>query len=204
MSNTTLSKKKGFRREFIEFYRKIYLVPERDKEMGDVVQLVPFLKWPGGKRWLVSRYGYFFPRHFRRYIEPFLGGGSVYFYLQPNNSLLGDINQELINAYCAVRDNWKKIEKLLHFHQANHCNDYYYFMRESQPSDPIEKAARFIYLNRTCFNGVYRVNQDGKFNVPKGTKDSVVLGTDNFKEIAGRRNFNPRMECGPIGEKKSM
>ena len=146
--------------------------------------IVPFLKWAGGKRWLISRYGQLFPMDYKRYIEPFLGGGSVYFHLKPKHALLGDLNEELITAYQSIKGDWKKVEELLVIHQLNHSEDYYYLIRESLPSDPIERTARFIYLNRTCFNGIYRVNQEGKFNVPKGTKDSVILDTDNFKAIA--------------------
>lgn len=147
-------------------------------------KLTPFLKWAGGKRWLTNRYGDIFPSTYGLYIEPFLGGGSVYFYLHPNRGVLGDINEELITTYCSIRDDWRRVEELLVMHQANHSEEYYYRIRDATPVDPVERAARFIYLNRTCFNGIYRVNLQGRFNVPKGTKNTVIFDTDDFRGIA--------------------
>ncbi|WP_257205811.1 DNA adenine methylase [Priestia megaterium] len=148
------------------------------------MSLIPFLKWAGGKRWLVSRHKDLFPVHYNVYFEPFLGAGSVYFYLNPKQAVLADINEELILTYIAIRDNWRELEELLALHQENHNKDYYYFIRGESPINQIERAARFIYLNRTCFNGIYRVNLKGKFNVPIGTKDKVILETDNFREAS--------------------
>lgn len=147
-------------------------------------QLIPFLKWPGGKRWFTKHHADLLPENFNSYIEPFLGGGSVYFYLQPKKAILGDTTAELITTYISIRDNWKRIEKKLLLHQKNHDKEYYYKIRELNPTDPVEQAARLIYLNRTCFNGIYRVNLEGKFNVPKGSKDSVVYDTDEFETMA--------------------
>ncbi|OMD83445.1 DNA methyltransferase [Paenibacillus odorifer] len=147
-------------------------------------QLVPFLKWAGGKRWFTQRYARMFPQNFNLYIEPFLGGGSVFFHLKPQQALLGDLNEDLINAYSCIRDDWEPITNLLVQHQLNHCVDYYYHMRETIPTNLCERAARLIYLNRTCFNGIYRVNRQGMFNVPKGTKDSVVFETDDFEKMS--------------------
>lgn len=147
--------------------------------------MTPFLKWPGGKRWFVANHAKLLPKAFNRYIEPFLGGGSVFFHLKPNQSILSDLNPELIATYKAIRDGWDALSERLRSHQSNHVNDdYYYAIRESKPRLPVTKAARMIYLNRTCFNGIYRVNLAGKFNVPKGTKDAVVLETDDFEGAA--------------------
>lgn len=146
--------------------------------------LTPFLKWAGGKRWLVQKYDNLLPRKFNRYIEPFLGGGSVYFYLKPQKAVLGDLNSDLISAYQSIKKDWRSLERLLNLHQKNHCDEYYYQIRASDPKDSIERAARFIYLNRTCFNGIYRVNLKGEFNVPRGSKDSVILDSDNFEELS--------------------
>ena len=123
-----------------------------------------FLKWPGGTRWLISSHSEFIPRHFGRYIEPFLGGGAVFFHLQPKNSILGDINSELIETYAAIQNNWWPIYRYLRQHQELHCKEYYYNMRSRVPRGAMARAARFIYLNRTCFNGIYRVNSFGEFN----------------------------------------
>jgi DNA adenine methylase len=144
----------------------------------------PFLKWPGGKRWFVARYGNVFPSNYRRYIEPFLGSGSVYFYLCPPNALLGDSNEELIAAYRGMRRGWKKAYLLLREHQQKHGESHYYRVREQEPRCIVERTARLIYLNRACFNGIYRVNQKGEFNVPKGTRDSILFETDEFQAAA--------------------
>jgi DNA adenine methylase len=146
--------------------------------------LLPFLKWPGGKRWFVSQYGDVFPRKYRRYIEPFLGSGSVYFYLSPQRALLGDSNQELIAAYRGLRRGWKKAHAILREHQEKHDERHYYLVRDQEPRCSIERAARLIYLNRACFNGIYRVNRKGEFNVPKGTRDSILFDTDDFAAAA--------------------
>lgn len=147
-------------------------------------RVAPFLKWPGGKRWFVNSYASFLSTKYNRYIEPFLGGGSVFFYLKPKQSILGDKNIELITTYKGIRDDWISVEKLLGKHQKKHSETHYYKVREKQLDDPIEQAARFIYLNRTCFNGIYRVNLSGKFNVPKGGKEAVILETDDFESVS--------------------
>ncbi len=144
-------------------------------------RLTPFLKWAGGKRWLVANHASIFPKTYGRYIEPFLGSGAVYFHLRPTNALLTDVNSELINVYKVIRDEWKLLEQALIEHQTRHSSDYFYTIRAESPREKIDCAARFIYLNRTCWNGLYRVNRKGEFNVPRGTKDSVVLDSDNFE-----------------------
>jgi len=146
--------------------------------------IVPFLKWAGGKRWLVHKHDQIFPKKYNRYIEPFLGGGSVFFHLQPKKSLLGDSNKHLIITYKAIKKDHKKLVKLLSHHNKKHSDDYYYKIRSEKYEDIIKQAAQFIYLNRTCFNGIYRVNQFGEFNVPRGSKDAVFLETDDFEALS--------------------
>lgn len=146
--------------------------------------IVPFLKWAGGKRWLVSNSPNIFPKKFDRYIEPFLGSGAVFFHLKPNDAILSDSNQELVETYKAVQNNWKLVVRVLRKHQRNHCKSHYYRVRDQKPRTNWARAAQFIYLNRTCWNGLYRVNTSGKFNVPIGTKENVMLDTDDFEEIA--------------------
>jgi len=151
------------------------------------LKIVPFLKWPGGKRWFVSAYSDLIPTNYNNYVEPFLGAGSLYFHMQPERALLGDINAELINTYQAIKDDWRSIENSLLYHQRFHSADaegYYYSQRDNIPSSRSEQASRLIYLNRTCFNGIYRVNLSGKFNVPRGDKNKVVIETDDFKSIS--------------------
>lgn len=144
----------------------------------------PFLKWAGGKRWFVYNYPDIFPLKYKTYIEPFLGSAAVFFHLKPKNAILADNNSELIDTYLAIRNNYVLIEEHLKRHHRLHCSDYYYKVRASRPRTPHTKAARFIYLNRTCWNGLYRVNLSGVFNVPKGTKDKVFIDADDFAGIA--------------------
>lgn len=146
--------------------------------------ITPFLKWAGGKRWLVQQYPDLFPKRYNRFIEPFIGGGSVFFSLRPQEAIISDINSELIEAYILIRDNWEALEELLEQHEEYHSTQYYYQIRASRPRSPLKRAARFIYLNRTCWNGLYRVNRFGDFNVPVGTKVNVILETDDFEETS--------------------
>lgn len=146
--------------------------------------VTPFLRWAGGKRWLTSGHARLFPESYVCYVEPFLGSASVYFHLQPNKAILSDLNEELIDCYKAIRDNWKQVYALLQAHSRLHCSEYYYQLRASSPNTSEESAARFIYLNRTCWNGLYRVNGSGKFNVPIGTQKSALLDTDDFEALS--------------------
>jgi DNA adenine methylase len=146
----------------------------------------PFLKWPGGKRWLVQRYASLFPEELERYVEPFLGGGAVFLHLQPTTALLSDINPDVIAVYSAIKTSWQALVATLQLHQSRHSEAHYYNTRDKEPPDPIERAARILYLNRTCFNGIYRVNLRGRFNVPKGTKSRVILPDDDFEAVAHR------------------
>lgn len=137
----------------------------------------PFLKWAGGKSRLISQYIPYFPSNFVTYYEPFLGGGAVFFYLAAarNPAILSDINAELVNAYCCVRDRVEHLISLLELHQTNHSTDYYYKVRSHNQGTDIEKAARLIYLNKTCFNGLYRENSKGEFNVPMGKYKNPLI-----------------------------
>ena len=128
----------------------------------------PFIKWAGGKSKLIQQYNSFFPKQFKAYYEPFLGGGAVFFHLNPACGYLTDINAELINAYRCVKDNVEELIEVLEVHQFKHCKEYYYEVRHCQGVTDTEKAARLIYLNKTCFNGLYRENSQGQFNVPIG------------------------------------
>jgi DNA adenine methylase len=128
----------------------------------------PFLKWAGGKSKLISQYISYFPENYTTYYEPFLGGGAVFFHLQPSAAYLSDINPELINAYCCVKDDVETLISLLKIHQLNHSQDYYYKIRRASYHKATQRAARLIYLNKTCYNGLYRENSKGEFNVPIG------------------------------------
>lgn len=129
----------------------------------------PFLKWAGGKGQLISQYLPFFPSQISTYYEPFLGGGAVFFHLLPSQARLTDINPELVNVYRCIRDRVEEVIGLLSYHQQLHCRDYYYNIRSNSTGTAVERAARLIYLNKTCFNGLYRENSKGQFNVPMGS-----------------------------------
>jgi DNA adenine methylase len=141
---------------------------------------IPFLKWAGGKRWLTAQYPGLFPKTIKRYVEPFLGSGAVYFHLAPTTALIADSNSDLIKTYLELRSNWRLVERALKRHDRNHSERYYYAERARKHLVAHEQAAQFIYLNRTCWNGLYRVNLRGQFNVPIGTKTAVHLDTDDF------------------------
>lgn len=162
-------------------------------------KVLPFLKWAGGKRWLASNYLNYFPKKYDRYIEPFLGSGAVFFALNPERAILSDLNSELILAYEAIRDDWQTVLSLLEEHQRRHCPDHYYRVRSTKLDNPYERAARLIYLNRTCWNALYRVNLRGQFNVPIGSKTSVLLDTDDFAEVS-RRLHNAELLCADFEE----
>jgi DNA adenine methylase len=124
----------------------------------------PFLKWAGGKRWLAAHIENFLPPTFNRYFEPFLGSAAVFFHLRPRVATLSDINEDLINAYAQVRDNPSMIVEGLSALRVN--GRTYLHIRKHKPRSDIGRAIRFIYLNKTAFNGLYRVNRNGDFNVP--------------------------------------
>ena len=150
-------------------------------------QAQPFLKWVGGKAQLLARFDGFFPSEIKRYFEPFVGGGAVFFHLKHRfpkmKALLRDINGELINTYRAVRDCPRELMQQLDAHAAKfktNGDDYFYLVR-SQHDLPgnekkiVERAARMIFLNKTCFNGLWRVNARGEFNVPVGSNKKPGL-----------------------------
>ena len=140
----------------------------------------PFLKWPGGKRWLFESAQFSLPVFLGRYVEPFLGGGAVFFQALPERAVLSDVNWRLIELYRVIRDQCDDFEVLLRHHAAKHSKTYYYDIRAQTPTDSVTRAAQFLYLNRTCWNGLYRENTKGQFNVPIGTKQRVLFDTDDF------------------------
>ncbi|MEA5580434.1 DNA adenine methylase [Nodularia harveyana UHCC-0300] len=144
----------------------------------------PFLKWAGGKSRLITQYIDYFPKHYTTYYEPFLGGGAIFFYLHPPAARLTDINAELINTYRCVRDHVEELIALLQEHQNQHSKDYYYHIRANPEGNDIQKAARLLYLNKTCFNGLYRVNSQGKFNVPLGRYKNPNICPENILRAA--------------------
>ena len=132
----------------------------------------PFLKWVGGKRQLLDEITERRPARFNRYFEPFIGGGAVFFHLQPQQATINDANSELINVYHVIKNN--PDELIADLEQHKNESDYYYLLRslDRTPSfadlSPVKRASRLIYLNKTCYNGLYRVNSAGEFNTPFG------------------------------------
>lgn len=132
----------------------------------------PFLKWVGGKRQLLPELLKRVPTKINTYYEPFLGGGALFFALAAEGrfreAVLSDMNESLVITYIEIRDNVENVIDRLIRMEERHCKDYYYEVRNTIPQDNAYIAARFIYLNKTCFNGLYRVNKSGQFNVPMG------------------------------------
>ena len=150
------------------------------------MKLNPIVKWAGGKRQIMDKLLEFVPKNYNCYFEPFVGGGALLLELAPKKAYICDTNEELICAYKCLK--WNKyfpqfIEELK-LHELNHSESYFYDVRNQDQLDsyknmPIyKKAARFIYLNKTCFNGLCRVNSKGFFNVPSAKKEKVSLFED--------------------------
>lgn len=148
---------------------------QRDRHLAPAAR--PFVKWAGGKRRLVASLMSLAPMAYERYLEPFLGGGAVALALGHRSMMLNDSNSELIDAYRAVRDNLAALLERLDLHQAAHDREHFYAVRALEPADltPLDRAARLIYLNKTCFNGLWRVNRAGRFNTPIGRVDRPAL-----------------------------
>lgn len=151
----------------------LFHLPGHEKK-GD-----PILKWPGGKRGLIKKILPLIPQSFRRYYEPFLGGGALFFWLQPRSGVLADKNQDLINCYVQIRDNPAAVVYCLS--KMENSEEEYYRVRASEPKDEIERAARTYYLALLSFNGIHRVNLQGRFNVPYSHK--VHLNPCNPSQI---------------------
>ena len=141
-----------------------------DRTRQFIPEAAPFLKWAGGKSRLLSQYDSYFPSpgSISRYYEPFIGSAAVYFHLQPADAHLADCNWKLVETYRVVRDNVEGLIEALQPHKNE--KEYYYKVRAQDPQElsEVERAARLIYMNKTCYNGLYRENQQGEFNVPFG------------------------------------
>ena len=157
-------------------------------------QLSPFVKWAGGKASLLSDLLRHVPSHLSNYYEPFLGGGALFFAICARDTSfkahLSDINNELINTYRVIKDKPDELIQLLSEfqHEYYHSKDpasYFYEKRAWRPSSSIESAARLIFLNKTCYNGLYRVNSRGEFNVPFGRyKKPRILNAENIRAVS--------------------
>lgn len=147
--------------------------------------VIPVVKWAGGKRQLLSEISENLPRRYNRYFEPFIGGGALFFSLHPDDAYISDINEELVNLYKVIQSNVDELMLDLSAHQ--NTEEYFFCIRNIDRSaeyalwTPVQKASRFIFLNRTCFNGLYRVNSRGEFNVPYGRyKNPQLINESNL------------------------
>jgi DNA adenine methylase len=145
----------------------------------------PFLRWAGGKRWLTQQ-RVIAPSNAVRLIEPFLGGGALFFSREWKGAVLSDLNLFLINAYNWMREDHAALFSLLNEHFDSHSSAYYYSVRARMSASSLQDAADFIYLNRACFNGLFRVNLSGRFNVPIGTKVYELRDKACFEGWAAR------------------
>jgi len=169
---------------------------QRQTLKSDVPAAAPFVKWAGGKTQLLHDLDAHIPE-FSRYFEPFLGGGALFFHLSSKfrfSAFLSDANSELVDTYYAVKNNVDGLIALLDKHETKYMNDpitYYYRLRSENPIGSLETAARFIVLNKTCYNGLYRVNKSGRFNVPMGRyKNPVICDKDRLSRASAALNYS--------------
>ncbi len=153
----------------------------------------PIVKWPGGKRSLSKHILPLFPRKFNRYFEPFLGGGAVFFSLSPKKAILADADNELINCYTQVRDHPKEV--IRHLRRTKNSEAEYYRIRAAKPHTDIGRAARLIYLATLAFNGIYRLNSSGEFNVPYGHKTHLRVCDNDRIQLASTALSKATLQC---------
>ena len=159
------------------------------------ILVAPVLKWVGGKRQLISDIEPLIPKRISTYVEPFIGGGAVLFHLQPKKAIINDYNQELMNVYQVIKDDSDGLIEVLKKHKVLDSEDYFYEIRSLDRSEDyekmsdVEKAGRIIYLNKTCFNGLFRVNRAGFFNTPYGKyKDPSIVNEVTIRAISNYFN----------------
>jgi len=144
--------------------------------------LKPLIKWSGGKSDEIKMFEKYFPEHFNKYIEPFVGGGSVYFYLNPKNAVISDVHIELIDLYKSISEG--KMNDIYNFmkNTPNNEETYYKVRDEMTIHEPLDNAKRFYYQRKTCFRGMLRYNKDGKFNIPFGKYKTINYSDLQNKE----------------------
>lgn len=161
-------------------------MPSKSVKFDDAAAVAqPFLKWPGGKRWLWKTLQSLVPTSFNTYFEPFFGGGAIFFSLSPKVAVLSDVNPELINAHIQVRDDVEAV--IARLKKLSVSRESYLRMRDARFRSKLSQAVRFIYLSKTAFNGMYRVNRRGEFNVPfAGQLDRKLFNPDVLR-VASQR-----------------
>jgi DNA adenine methylase len=169
---------------------------------GVIRKPYPFVKWAGGKSQLLNIFDAYLPARFNRYFEPFVGGGAMFFHIYARDerlrARLSDLNEELINCYLAVRD--RADEVIRHLKKHRNEREYFYAVRSLDPRtlSETERAARIIFLNKTCFNGLYRVNSRGQFNVPFGSyKNPRTCDEENLRAVSAALK-HVTLRCEPF------
>ena len=162
--------------------------------------VAPFLKWVGGKRQIMPEIEQHLPKGIKSYIEPFIGGGAVLFHLQPKSAVINDFNAELVNVYKVIKNDLENLVVDLHRHKNE--SKYFYDIRALDRTEAfnnlsdVERASRIIYLNKTCYNGLYRVNNSGEFNSPFGKyKNPNIVNEPTLRAVNSYLNSsNIRIE----------
>lgn len=189
------------------------IAPAREKAPASALFPKPFIRWAGGKRRLADILTKSFPEGFNpknsRYFEPFIGGGALMFalgdetserYISGKNVYINDSNPDLIATYKTIKVNVEELIRILDVYSRDTSKLAYESMRKSAPADEIHKAARFIYLNKTCFNGLWRVNSRGEFNVPWGKLKKPTIFTEENLLACHRRLSGSKISCGDFVE----
>ncbi|CAN5477802.1 DNA adenine methylase [soil metagenome] len=169
---------------------------DKNSKIDNSDAVLPFLKWPGGKRWTSNHISKIIEKNLHGcYYEPFLGGGTVFFNLLPKNAYLSDLIYELINTYKLVKESSDEIIKKLKLIPVS--KEMYYQIRRSKPESRLDRAIRFLYLNRTGFGGMYRVNSKGEFNVPYGggQRKPDILWKSELLKCASKNLKNVTLKC---------
>ena len=170
---------------------------DTESPLAEQAPTQPFVKWAGGKRRLVPALAPYFPDEIGTYWEPFVGGAAVFFAFarRIKHAILSDTNEELVLTYQILKSDVEALIEQLRLHKRKHDKragqtyedgkTYYRRVRDAEPTEPVEIAARFLYLNKTCYNGLYRVNSKGKFNVPEGRyKNPDICNADRLRETS--------------------
>jgi DNA adenine methylase len=157
--------------------------------------VAPFLKWVGGKRQIMPMIEQHLPKGIKSYIEPFIGGGAVLFHLQPKNAIINDFNAELVNVYNVIKNDLENL--IIDLHKHKNESRYFYEIRALDRTEAfenlsdVERASRIIYLNKTCYNGLYRVNNSGEFNSPFGKyKNPNIVNEPTLRAVNSYLNSN--------------
>ena len=159
------------------------------------ILVAPVLKWVGGKRQLIEDISPLIPKQISTYVEPFVGGAAILFHLQPKKAIINDFNDELMNVYQVIKEDPNGLIKILEKHKEANSEEYYYETRaldrtaDYENLSKEEKAGRILYLNKTCYNGLFRVNSSGQFNAPYGKyKNPAIVNDVTIKAVSNYFN----------------